>query len=283
MRRSRTTALIHSSGPLLSLLVALAAAAVLVPASGAHGDAASGPVPQLAFPLVAKTAPLGQLRRPARERTARRNRHGESLARARRRGRAGPGEVLDLGSRRLHALSLRAERDDVHVHPPEQRPRPRRTTTRAGASRARRTRSPTARRVSTGQQIAFNGDSGDADGNPHLHFEVHPNGGADVNPFPHLKKAVEAPVRLEGGRRSSASALRGRLVAAGGGTPATRGHERPCVSRRPLARDRSTLASTSLFPQTARWRTSSSASSPPSGSRRSSRRRESPSTPRRRG
>ena len=33
-------------------------------------------------------------------------------------------------------------------------------------------------RVSAGEQVAWNGDSGDASGNPHLHFEVHPKWGA---------------------------------------------------------------------------------------------------------
>jgi hypothetical protein len=45
-------------------------------------------------------------------------------------------------------------------------------------------------RVAAAEPIGFVGDSGDADGiHPHLHFEVHPKGGAATNPFRHLKRA----------------------------------------------------------------------------------------------
>src|SRR6187549_2625577 len=45
-------------------------------------------------------------------------------------------------------------------------------------------------RVKAGQLIAYNGDSGDAEGIYHLHFEVHPKDGTDVDPFPYLNAAT---------------------------------------------------------------------------------------------
>jgi hypothetical protein len=73
-------------------------------------------------------------------------------------------------------------------------------------------------RVKAGQQIAYNGDSGDAEGTFHLHFEVHPEDGADVDPFPYLNEATHLLFPLPAKPvRAVILGLKGVPVSAGAG------------------------------------------------------------------
>jgi len=215
MPRSRTTARLLLLGMLLPLLAGLLASAVAVPASGA-GEARTAAVPSIVFPLVAKTLLWDNYGDPRGN-----GRHaGIDMENPWRApvvaAEAGKVEyaVSGLGGCMLH-LYGRSGTMYLYIHLNNDVGPRNDNSGRCVEGTAYAVRDGAA--VLAGQQIAFNGDSGDANGNPHLHFEVHPSGGADVNPFPHLKRATRQLFAAKEGTRFSL-ALRGQVVAAGGGT-----------------------------------------------------------------
>ena len=208
MRRHRTKA----RATLVALFLAgLGAAALSSPASGTQ----QGAVPRLVFPLVAKTDLWDNYGDPRGN-----GRHAgidmENPWRA-------PVVAVEDGTVKYWESGLggcmlyhygRSGTTYLYIHlNNDLTPR---NDNKGGCVKGVTFAVPNGAKVTAGQQIAWNGDSGDASGNPHLHFEVHPNDGGDVNPFRHLKRASKPLFAARKGTVFSL-ALRGNLVAAGAG------------------------------------------------------------------
>jgi hypothetical protein len=214
MRRHRTTA----AALLAALLLGLSAGTA---GSQPHaGAASSAGVPQLIFPVVGQGtytndygAPRGQGRHEGNDIM--------SVWRA-------PAVAVEAGTVKFHITSWRAgcmlylngasgtQYIYVHLNNDLTAKNDNRGGCRPGVSFAPGLKSGA--RVAAGEMIGYVGDSGDANGiQPHLHFEVHPNGGAPVNPFRHLRRAKKLLFAAKQGKPFTA-ALRGKVVDAFEGT-----------------------------------------------------------------
>jgi hypothetical protein len=208
MRRHRTTA----RATLVALTLAgLAAAALSAPASGNE----QGAVPRLVFPLVAKTDlwdNYGDPRGNGRHAGIDMENPWRAPVVAVEDGRIKYWESSLGGCMLYHYGASGTTYMYIHLNN-DLTPR---NDDKGGCVEDIAYAVPNGAKVTAGQQIAWNGDSGDARGNPHLHFEVHPNGGGDVNPFRHLKRATKPLFAARKGAVFSLG-LRGSLVAAGAG------------------------------------------------------------------
>ncbi len=208
MRRNRTTA----RGIVLSLLLASLVAAAASPQAGGSERSGQG-VPRLVFPLVAKTE-LWDNYGDARPNGSHQGIDMENPWRA-------PVVAAEAGRIDYHdsglggcMLYLYGRSGTMYMYIHLNNDLTARNDNRGGCRKDVTFAVPDGARVSAGQQIAWNGDSGDAYGNPHLHFEVHPGGGAATNPYPHLKRAARPLFAAKLGTQFSL-ALRGNLVAVG--------------------------------------------------------------------
>jgi hypothetical protein len=208
MRRHRTTA----RGIVISLLLGgLAAAVSVTPASGHN----TGGVPRLVFPLVAKTQ-LWDNYGDARGNGSHAGIDMENPWRA-------PVVAVEDGRIKYWESGLggcmlyhygRSGTTYLYIHLNNDLTA--KNDNKGGCVEDVAFAVPNGAKVTAGQQIGWNGDSGDANGNPHLHFEVHPGDRGDVNPFPHLKRAIKPLFSARNGSVFSLG-LKGDVVAAGGG------------------------------------------------------------------
>jgi murein DD-endopeptidase MepM/ murein hydrolase activator NlpD len=208
MRRHRTTA----RATLVALLLAgLAAAALSAPASGNEQSA----VPRLVFPLVAKTNlwdNYGDPRGNGRHAGIDMENPWRAPVVAVEDGRIKYWDSGLGGCMLYHYGASGTTYLYIHLNN-DLTPR---NDNKGGCVKDVAFAVPDGAKVTAGQQIAWNGDSGDANGNPHLHFEVHPNDGGDVNPIGHLKRATKPLFASRKGAVFSLG-LRGTLLAAGAG------------------------------------------------------------------
>jgi hypothetical protein len=208
MASTRTTAL-------AALPLAIAIGLTAGPAS-ARPDAAAPKIPPLIFPLVGTTTYTDDFGDPRGQGTH----DGIDIVAPKR----APVVAVEAGTVRIHTTSVRAGcmlylnglsgTTYVYVHLNNDVTKENDNTGRCIGGVAYAKGLKTGDAVDAGETIAFNGDSGDADGiAAHLHFEIHPGGGEPVNPYRHLRRAKKLLFAAKAGSAFTA-ALRGSVISA---------------------------------------------------------------------
>jgi hypothetical protein len=209
MSRRRTTA-----GGILFLTLALLLGAVAATAYGSRADTAK--VPRLVFPVLGDasyTDDFGDARGQG-------SHEGNDIMAPRRAlalaAEAGHVQFWTTSARAGCMLYLHGKSGTtylyIHLNNDLTTRNDNRGKCAAGVAYAEGLRSGA--KVAAGEPIAYVGDSGDANGiHPHLHFEVHPNGGSAVNPYRHLRKARRLLFAAEPGSTFTL-ALSGTVVGA---------------------------------------------------------------------
>jgi len=208
MSRYRTTA--------RALLLLAAVIGLTAGPAGARGDAASPKVPQLIFPVVGAASFSDDF--------------GDARGQGSHEGidilapKQSPVVAAEDGKVRVHTTSARAGcmlylygesgTTYLYIHLNNDLTKGNDNTGKCIPGIAYAKGLKNGEKVAAGEPIAFNGDSGDADGiAPHLHFEVHPNDGEAVNPYPHLRRAKKLLFAAKAGSPFTV-ALRGDVVQA---------------------------------------------------------------------
>jgi hypothetical protein len=198
------------------LVLALVALAIGPAAANAMPDAASANVPRLVFPVVGKAVYFDDFGAPRGQG----GHQGNDLMTTWR----SPAVAAEAGTVKFHTTSARAGcmlylhgksgTTYLYIHLNNDRTAKNDNTGKCVAGTAYWKGLKNGARVEAGQPIGYNGNSGDADqAGYHLHFEVHPNDGGAVSPFPYLRKARKLLFAVQPGADFTA-ALRGSVVRA---------------------------------------------------------------------
>jgi hypothetical protein len=171
-----------------------AAALLILLASGIFAGTAGAAVPRLIFPVVAKVSYQDDFGDPRWQGSH----EGNDLMAARRSPVVAvePGRVVKYTSSRAAGCMLylygRSGTSYMYIHLNNDRTL--RNDNQGGCKNgiAYAPGLQSNQQVQAGQLIGYVGDSGDANGiAPHLHFELHPNGGRAVSPYRSLRLAFK--------------------------------------------------------------------------------------------